>query len=235
MIRAIVLASMCVGALGDERKVVASTGNAMASTKNATASTAQQTTPSPADQAAVLACTKACPKLLDIKVEDCEMVKEGSLCMQGEPACSWWKLMDSYVQDALKKCDVDGSTTAAARPSAVATSSATKVISVLAQQTTPSPADQAAMLACSKACPKLLDIKVEDCETVKEGSLCMQGKPQCSSWKLMDSHVAEALKKCDADGSTTAAAARPSAVATSSATKVTSVLALTTALATLFA
>jgi len=144
MIRAIVLASMCVGALGDERKVVASTGNAVASTKNATARTAmqpysptaQQTTPSPADQAAVLACTKACPKLLDIKVEDCEMVKEGSLCMQGEPACSWWKLMDSYVQDAVKKCDADPSTTAAAaKPSAVATSSATKVTSILALTT----------------------------------------------------------------------------------------------------
>merc|ERR1719183_3077010 len=146
MIRAIVLASMCVGALGDERKVVASTGNAVASTKNATARTAmqpysptaQQTTPSPADQAAVLACTKACPKLLDIKVEDCGTVKEGSLCMQGEPQCSSWKLMDSQIAEALKKCDADGSTTApAARPSAVATSSATKVTSVLAQQTTP--------------------------------------------------------------------------------------------------
>jgi hypothetical protein len=138
MIRAIVLASMCVGALGDERKVVASTGNAMASTKNATASTAQQTTPSPADQAAVLACTKACPKLLEIKVDDCETVIEGSLCMQGEPQCSSWKLMDAFVLDALKKCDPDGSATAAAakpKPSAVATSSATKVTSILALTT----------------------------------------------------------------------------------------------------
>jgi len=136
MIRVIVLASMCVRALGTERNAVASTGNAMASTKNVTASTAQQTTPSPADQAAMLACTKACPKLLDIKVEDCGTVKEGSLCMQGEPQCSSWKLMDSQIAEALKKCDADGSTTAAAaRPSAVATSSATKVTSVLALTT----------------------------------------------------------------------------------------------------
>jgi len=135
---------MCVGALGSERAAVASTGNAMGSTKNVTASTEDerrsndpfpQTTPSPAVQAAILACTKACPKLLDIKVEDCEMVKEGSLCMQGEPQCSSWKLMDSHVAEALKKCDVDGSTAAAARPSAVATSSATKVTSVLALTT----------------------------------------------------------------------------------------------------
>jgi len=69
--------------------------------------------------------------------------------------------------------------------------------------TTPSVEDQIAMVKCMEACPKLIEINEKEqttdtCRIAMEASLCMSGVPECGSWKSMVSHVAQALKDCDA-------------------------------------